>query len=212
MSENKRVQYVKTAAIGVIGIALSFYAFSAIYFISVEETWHSWGFFLVGLCFTGLTIGFLLLNIRQTRQVGVRAEELWKTAEDLRREVAEHKQTVMALRKSEARYRALFETSPDAITIFDLDFNIEAVNQRALQILGYEKPEAVVGRKVSDFVVPEERKRAEEGLRKRIEAGSITDAEFSMLKKDGSRSIVLGRASVIRDAKGDPEAIIAVSH
>lgn len=114
--------------------------------------------------------------------------------------------------KSEESYRALFDTSPDAITVFDLNFKIRAVNQRALDMLGYERPEDMIGRIASDFVIPEERQRAVTGQKKIIETGRVADAEFSMLRKDGGRLFVVVRAAAIHDDKENPEAIISIAH
>ena len=109
-------------------------------------------------------------------------------------------------------FRALFDTSPDAITVFDLNFKIRAVNQRALDMLGYEKPEEMIGRTAADFVVPEERQRAMASRQNIIKTGGVADAEFSMLRKDGGRLFVVGRAAAIYDDKGNPEAIISIAH
>src|SRR5665648_729816 len=47
-------------------------------------------------------------------------------------------QAEAALRESEARYRALFDASPDAITVMDLEMNFIMGNRRALEIWGQD--------------------------------------------------------------------------
>ena len=56
-------------------------------------------------------------------------------------------ETEMALRESEECYRSLVETSPDAITLNDLDSKILMCNQQAAVLLGFETTEKLIGKK-----------------------------------------------------------------
>lgn len=59
----------------------------------------------------------------------------------LQQEIAERKQVEETLRKSETRYRVLFETVPIGITLADTDGQIIASNPAATQILGLSPEE-----------------------------------------------------------------------
>ena len=61
-----------------------------------------------------------------------------------------------ALHKSERQYRTLFEQSNDAILIIDLDGNLVDFNNRASQLLGYQRDE-LPDLKYDDFAISDER-------------------------------------------------------
>lgn len=60
----------------------------------------------------------------------------------------------------ENRYRSLFESSPDPIVVFDEDFIICDINQRAFDAWGNERKDYFIGKSVLDFLAPEDRERA----------------------------------------------------
>ena len=66
-------------------------------------------------------------------------EKLDKSMRKFNKELAVRRQTEESLRKSEERYRKLFEQSNDAIFIHTLDGEIIDVNGRACEMLGYEE-------------------------------------------------------------------------
>lgn len=67
----------------------------------------------------------------------------------------ESKQGNIALSESEARFRAFFEQSPDAVYILDEDDNILDVNPAACEMLGYTHGEFLKMSSVADCRAPE---------------------------------------------------------
>jgi PAS domain S-box-containing protein len=122
----------------------------------------------------------------------------------------ERKQAEAVLRASEARYRALVDTSPDAITLTDLEGKLVLCNQQAARLLGFENSEAMHSINVFELVAPKERQLTAQNAQKTLEAGSVTNVEYTLLRKDGSRFPAELSAALIRDAEGAPAAFIIV--
>src|SRR5439155_1543049 len=89
-----------------------------------------------------------------------------------------------ALRKSEARFKELFDQAPVGYHELDVNARIVSVNQTELSMLGYQESE-MIGRPVWDVMVEkEECKISVFGkLREEIPVGSI---ERTFVRKDGS--------------------------
>ena len=126
-------------------------------------------------------------------------------------DITERKRAEAALRESEGRYRALVETSPDGITLSDLNGNIVMANQETAAMHGFASVEEMVGNGAFDLIAPEDRPRALENVRKTLEMGSVRDIEYTLLRRDGSRFLGELSAALISDAQGKPQAFMAIT-
>jgi PAS domain S-box-containing protein len=139
-----------------------------------------------------------------------RTGEFKKANEQLQQEIIERKRAEEALIESEGRYRILFETSPDAIVLIDLNFNINTVNQPALALFGHESPEEVIGKNALEFIAMNDHSRAVKEANKLLESGRGKTSEYFIQVKDRSLVPAELRASVIRDADGKAKFFIVV--
>ncbi len=149
-------------------------------------------FVLQGLLLTGLSA------LIRTRTLALRAE------------LTERRRVEAALRESEARYRSLVETSPDAIVLTDLTTTILFCNHQAARLYGCARVEELIGRRGVEFIVPEDRQCATDSLQRTLASGSISNIEYTLLKQDGTQFPAEVSASVIVDADGQPAALLAV--
>ena len=115
------------------------------------------------------------------------------------------------LREAEAKYRSLVETSPDMITMTDVQGNVMLCNQQAARLHGFGSAEEMVGIAAINLIAPEDHQRAAQNLERTLAEGSIHNVEYSFLRKDGSEFPAELSASVIRDAEGAPVAFIGVT-
>ena len=112
-----------------------------------------------------------------------------------------------ALQRSEARFRALIESMPEAVLVHR-EGRIVYVNPAARTILGYADTAALVGTPALDVVHPEDRAQARERIRAAVEEGRVAPAvESRTLRADGS-IVVLEVASIPTTFDGD--AVILV--
>lgn len=119
------------------------------------------------------------------------------------------RQAEEALRESEEIYRTLVRTLPDSVITTDLDGIITWVSQHALDLIGAERTEELVGRNALEFMVPEDRPRALSNMQKTLEGGILRNAEYTLIRKDGTRFVGDLNAALIRDGHGNPKAFIA---
>ena len=76
-------------------------------------------------------------------------EEKQKNGEELVEEIADRKQAEEALRESEERFRAAFDSAQDCVLIWDKEYNYLYANQAAIDHVG-TTPDQVIGKNIRD--------------------------------------------------------------
>ncbi|MGH3132639.1 MAG: PAS domain S-box protein [Gaiellaceae bacterium] len=124
-------------------------------------------------------------------------------------DVTERAEAERALRRSEARYRDLFENATDLIATVDLENRLTAVNEAFVRALGYTREE-LIGRPLSELVPPEWHERLEEARDRKMgdEVGATT-YEHELVAKDGRR-IQVEVATRVIEVDGRPVGIEAI--
>jgi PAS domain S-box-containing protein len=124
----------------------------------------------------------------------------------------ERKQVEAALRASEARYRTLVETSPNGITLADLEGKLLLCNQQAARLYGYASPEAMLGINVFKLVAPGDRRLAVLNTQRTLNENRVTNAEYSLLRRDDSQFPGEISTAILRDNAGVPTGFISITH
>ncbi len=112
------------------------------------------------------------------------------------------------LRKSEEKLRSIFEYSPDALAVTDLNGTIIDCNQAMLEMYRFPSKEEVVGRDIIELVSPRDRERVKEDLKHALREGSVRNMEYTFLKEDGYEFPVQFSASVVLDGEGNPSSFV----
>ena len=96
------------------------------------------------------------------------------------------RQAQESLARSERHYRALIENSMDIISVIEPDGAIRYESPSILRILGYDSGE-LAGRKVQDFVHPDDRSLMADTVREMMESrGAERTTEYRFRHKDGT--------------------------
>jgi len=106
------------------------------------------------------------------------------------RDITERKKIEEKLKENEEKYRSIFNTTPDALSITDTDGTYLEVNRSFELITGFKKEE-VIGKKAHEIGIwysPEEREKFAQNLYK---YGELHNLEIKFRKKDGSPLIGL---------------------
>ncbi|MBA7595461.1 hypothetical protein ES703_02424 [subsurface metagenome] len=115
------------------------------------------------------------------------------------RDITERKQAEEAVKQSERRYRELFNSASDAITIRDLEGNIFEVNQAASNLIGYTVDE-LASMNIRQFLTPESFNIAMEMQQRKIEGETASQRyELELVRKDGTRAIIETMISIITE-------------
>jgi len=113
--------------------------------------------------------------------------------------------------EEEMKLRAILASSPDAITVSDLDGKITECNQAALDMGGFSSKDEIIGKNALKFIAKKDRERAMENLKKTLEQGSVRNIEYTFLAKDGREYPAELSASVVRDSLGNPTGFVAIT-
>jgi two-component system cell cycle sensor histidine kinase/response regulator CckA len=139
----------------------------------------SWGALAGGLLVTCLLAAYLITNIKRTIQI----EEI---ANELSVEVAEHKQAGEALRRSENKYRLLFDGSTNGIMAFDIETKrFVYANPAAVKMFGYSEIELQQMR-IADFHPEDSLDHVISEFESQARGEKAISSELPCLRKDGT--------------------------
>jgi PAS domain S-box-containing protein len=112
-------------------------------------------------------------------------------------DVTERKRRDQALRKSEERYRLLFERNLAGVVLVTIEGRVLGCNESFARILGCNSPQEVLDRSARDFYFQEEHR--EEILAELRERGALSNREIEFRRQDGSPVWVLANLSLMQD-------------
>ncbi len=117
------------------------------------------------------------------------------------RDTTERKRTEENLRKSEEKYRGLFESTQDGIIISDAQGVVASANQAAAAMLGYKNAEELANAPAETlYADPEDRRVLFELLAKK---GTVKDYEVKLKRKNGETFDVRMTVALQRDLQGN---------
>lgn len=100
-------------------------------------------------------------------------------------------------------YCSILNASPDAITITDLEGRILMASPAANTMFGFE-PGEEQGRRINEFLVPEDLERAQANIREMYQASHHGPNEYTGIRKGGSPFDIEVNSGLIRGTSGQP--------
>ncbi|MFP4394778.1 MAG: PAS domain S-box protein [Anaerolineales bacterium] len=126
-------------------------------------------------------------------------------------DITARKRAEQAMRESEARYRQLVETSPDAILLTEPNSTILMCNQQAAVLYECEDCEQLVGRRALELVAPVDHARVRSNLQRLLSGEEVKAVEYTVQTAQGNEIFIELHSSVIKATDNHPQAIISVA-
>ncbi|OGR27111.1 MAG: hypothetical protein A2277_09420 [Desulfobacterales bacterium RIFOXYA12_FULL_46_15] len=138
--------------------------------------------------------------------VGERTAELKKTNQTLMVEIENQRRSDIALRESQNRLRAMLESNPDPIIMYDLIGHPQYLNPAFTSKLGWTLDELKGG--IIPFVPEDQKELTAQKIKEMYEYGKILTFETKRLTKDNQILDFLVSAALTHDTEGKPDGII----
>jgi len=116
------------------------------------------------------------------------------------RDISKRIEAEKALKKSEERFRNIFETSRDAIYITSRDGKIIEMNPSGAELFGFSHDDMIGFDIINIYYTPADRIRFQETIEKK---GYVRDYEIKFRKKDGSQIDCLLTSTIWQSDNGD---------
>ncbi len=143
------------------------------------------------------------LDIKAKGEIGLLAQTMTSMARELESHLQSIQGAMDALRRSEKRYRDLFNSISDLIYTHDLQGRIISANRAVAQVFGYPLEE-IIGRPITDFMEPEQGRRFREHYIPRILAQGSQDGIQVYLSRRGEKIYLEYRNILVKNPGQEP--------
>jgi len=123
-------------------------------------------------------------------------------------DITERQYAEQALQESKAKLESIFESSPNAICVTDLEGNIVDCNPATLETYGHTAKDELLGHSLFDLIGAGDRIQAREVMQHTVAEGLTKDVELTLLKKDGRKFPSEVSASLMTDPAGHPMGLV----
>ncbi len=156
--------------------------------------------------YAGQTAILVMFRVVTPRKRGERrlkeyAEKLEVLVEEKIREISESKE----------KLETVFNSSPDAITVVDLNGCIVECNAATVALHGFASKDELIGKSAFELISPKERQRGQQLMETLLKNGSAKNMELIFLTKDGREFPAEASGSVIRNAAGNIVGLVSIT-
>jgi len=154
----------------------------------------------------GAPLGLVAVMSRQPLSHPARMESILRIFSSRAATEIERQRAEQALRRSEARYRCIFNASLDGLAMLTTDGRLVDANPAMEAMYGYTREE-VTGRRLIGFFPEAEQREAARRFIQQVLASGYAQTEDRAYRKDGSRFYVEPRGVLI-DYEGEPHILV----
>lgn len=126
------------------------------------------------------------------------------------RDISDRMEAEEALRWSEALHTAIFNASPDATLVADMNGKYLMVSPTALAISGRTSDADILGHTYTEFLAPEDKELAFSHLSQMLQGVKTGPNQYHVLRPDGTLVDVEVNGSFILDTEGKPIQIVFI--
>jgi PAS domain S-box-containing protein/putative nucleotidyltransferase with HDIG domain len=123
-------------------------------------------------------------------------------------DITDRRHAIDALRKSEKKYRDLYDFLPIPVYEMDLEANISSANKAMFKAFGYKEEDIEKGLNARHILASEDDDKSEETIQRLLSEEKTEGAEYTLKRKDGSLfpAIIISSISTLwgkpRDIRG----------
>ena len=127
------------------------------------------------------------------------------------RDISEKKKMIEKTKESEDLLKNIFKSSPNSITVTNLQGKIIKCNKETLNMHGFSSEKELIGRSAFILISEKDRQRAFRNMEKTLKTGSLKNIEYSFLKKNKKEFSAELSVSVMRNSFGQPVGFVAIT-
>ncbi|MGD0079447.1 MAG: PAS domain S-box protein [Methanoregula sp.] len=147
---------------------------------------------------------------QKNQELAAAFEELTASEEELRQNYDQLAAFQINVQESEARFRTLFEISPDGIILFDLTGRITIASTEALRVFRVSSMDEAVGTSVFDWVEPEYHELVRKTMVELLDRKFRHAVTYRVRRRDGSSFFVESSHGIFPGADGRPDGFIVI--
>ncbi|MFY8005522.1 MAG: PAS domain S-box protein, partial [Chitinophagaceae bacterium] len=136
-------------------------------------------------------------------QMTLLMNSVWKTTKQM--------ESVQQLKESEEKWRSIINTSPDVISVCNLQGEVTAVSEKGIEKWGYNSIDEILGKSIFTFVHPSSREKAMYLVNELVHGNITGPSDYLMLRKDGSTFFAEANGEMIKDINGNPKEMVFVT-
>lgn len=128
------------------------------------------------------------------------------------RDITERKKAERALAESEEKLNTTIESSPDSITVTDLNLNIISCNQATVAMYGVSSKDEIIGLNALELVDPKDQPLLAEATKKVLSENRSANLELNLFTRKNDRFFPAEiSGNIVRNAEGDPVGFVSIT-